>query len=67
MFSNHEAHFLPEKLRKDMARERIAQQIAGELQHGCINMKCTRDKRDGTELWTGTLLAVIGDTESWES
>lgn len=62
-----EVHFLPEGMRKDMARQIIARKLAEELQYEFISIKCTRDKRTGGEKWTGTLWAVMGDTESWES
>lgn len=64
-----EALFLPEEMRKDMARQAIsrelARELAEELRHEFISMKRSVDKNTGDETWTGTLWAVRGDTESW--
>ena len=62
-----EAQFLPEEMRKDMARQFISRKLAEELRNEFISMKRRVNKNTGDETWTGTLWAVRGDTESWES
>lgn len=63
---NSETLFLPKDMRKDMAQQAIARELAEELQYELIDMKCHTNKNTGAETWTGTLLVVRGETESWE-
>lgn len=59
-FNEAAALFIPEGMRKDMARQIIVHQLAEELQHEFINMTC-HTNNTGAETWTGTLWAVKGE------